>query len=86
MRSESRGGAVVTAPSALGSKHHPVGPSAFPSPAVENPPGCIAAAEDPSAECGWEGWVACSRHDSLPRSPSTLSRNDVWKEAGVPTI
>ena len=34
------------------------------------------AAEDPSAECG-EGSVASSRHDNLPRSPSTVFRSEV---------
>ena len=48
------------------------------SPVAENSPGCIAAAEDPSAECG-EGSVASSRHDNLPSSPSMASRNEVWK-------
>ena len=63
------------------------GPSsgAFLSPAAENPPGCRAAAEDPSAECA-EGSVASSIHYNLLRSPSTASRSVVWKKAGVSTI
>ena len=58
---------------------------AFLSPDAENLPGCIAAAEDLSAECG-EGSVARSRHHNLPRYPSTASRSGVWKKAGVATI
>ena len=57
----------------------------FQSPAAENPPGDISAAEDPSAKCG-EGSVASSRHDNLPSSPSLASRNEVWKVEGVSTF
>ena len=84
MRSESRGRAGVIAPSALGSKDHPAGPSEVPlrriCQAID-----IAVVEDPSAECG-EGSVASSRHDNLPRSPAIVSRNEVWKVEGVSTI
>ena len=55
---------------------------AFQRSAAENPPGRMAAAEDPSAECGGEGFVASSRHDNFPRSPSMVSTNGVWKVAG----
>ena len=77
MRSESRRRAVVI----LGSRVKGPSNGAFPSPAAENPPGDMAAAEDPPAECG-EGSVASSRLDNLPRSSSMVSRNEVWSLEG----
>ena len=65
-----------------------IGPSsgAFQSPAAENPPGDISAAEDPSSECGGKAPWRVSRHDNLPSSPSMVSRNEVWKAEGVSTF
>ena len=52
----------------LGTRVKGLSSGAFQSPAAENPPGDIAAAEEPSAECR-EGSVASCRHDDLPRCP-----------------
>ena len=65
--SESGGRAVASAPSALGSDEQ--SSWAFQSPAAGNPLGGVSAAEDPSAERGREGSVACSRHDESPAFP-----------------
>ena len=83
--SESGGRAVVGAPSALGQKEQ--SSEAFQCPAPENPLGGVSAAEDPSAERGGEGSVACYRHDKSTVFPKRSShRNDAWKVEGVSTF
>ena len=49
------------------------GPSseAFLNPAAENPPGCRAVAEDPSAECGGEGSVASWTYGVMSPTPQS---------------
>ena len=84
MISESGAQAVVIAPSALGSKDHPAGPSKVPLRRIRQaiyPPRRIrrrnVEEKDP-----WR----VSRHDNLPSSPSMASRNEVWKAEGVSTF
>ena len=83
MRSEGGGRAVVIAPSALGSKDHPAGPSKVPLRRIRQaiyPPRRINL---PNVEkAPWR----VSRHDNLPSSPSMVSRNEVWKTEGVSTF
>ena len=84
MKIESRGRAVVVAPSLLGSRDHPAGPSKIPLRRIRQamyPPRRIrrrnVEKKDP-----WR----VSRHDNLPSSPSMASRNEVWKTEGVSTF
>ena len=84
MISEGGGRAVVIAPSALGSKDHPAGPSIVPLRRILQaiyPPRRIRR-RDVEEKAPWR----VSRHDNLPSSPSMASRNEVWKTEGVSTF
>ena len=84
MRSERGGRAAVIAPSALGSKDHPPGPSKAPLRKIRSavyPPGRIRLRNV-------EGKVPWRVLDikNLPRPPSVASRNEVWEVEGVSTF
>ena len=84
MISESGGRAVVIAPSALGSKDHPAGPSKVPLRRMRQaiyPPRRIRQ-RNVEEKAPWR----VSRRDNLPSSPSMASRNEVWKAEGVLTF
>ena len=78
---ERGGRAVVIAPSALGSKDHPAGPSKVPLRGIRQ------AIYPPRRTRRWnveekDPW-RFSIHDNVPSSPSMASRHEVWKIEGV---
>ena len=84
MISESGGRAVVIAPSALGSTDVPAGLSKIPMRRIRQaiyPPRRIRR-RNVEEKHPWR----VSGHDSLPRSPSMASGNEVWKTEGVSTF
>ena len=84
MVGESGGRAVVIAPSPLGSKDHPAGPSKVPLRRMRQaiyPPRRIRQ-RNVEEKAPWR----VSRRDNLPSSPSMASRNEVWKAEGVSTF
>ena len=84
MRSQNRGRAVIIAPSALGSKGYPAGPSKVPLRRTRQaiyPPRRIRR-RIVEEKAPWR----VSRHDNLPSSPSMVSRNEAWKAEGVSTF